>query len=107
MTGGQEAVQPEGVSSETPAPKGLPTLMGPPAEPKEDETGDQRPQAAKKAKPTSRPDDLRAPATNDWIDMPARERMGIADDEDIEMLHISAPPLPKQVRITFPCTKTA
>ena len=88
MTDVQEALYSEGVSLDTPEPKGPPKLAGPPSETKEEEVCEQRPEAAKKAKPTTPPEDLRTPATNDWINMPARKRMGIPEEEDIGMIHM-------------------
>ena len=51
------------------------------------------------------PEDLRIPATNDWISMSAHKRMGLPDEEDIATIHMSAPPLMDQVPKTFVCTK--
>ena len=76
-----------------------------PQAPKAEVTGDQRPEAPKKAKPTMPPEEKRAPATQEWIEMSSHQRLGLPEDEDTEMIHVSAPPLLTQVPATFPCSK--
>ena len=50
-------------------------------------------------------EDKHAPATKEWIEMPVHQRMGLPVDEDTEMIHVSAPPLPTQVPAFFLCSK--
>ena len=95
----------EGRSAESPEPKGPPKLFGPPVDPKEEEGSDQRPEAAKKAKPMAPPGELRIPASKGWLSMSAHERMGLPEEEDIAVIHVSAPPHVDHVPKTFVCTK--
>ena len=94
-----------GRSAEFPDPKGPPKQQGLPEDSKEKEGGDQRPEAAKKAKPMAPPGEMRTNAKTDWLKMPAHERMGLPEEEDITVIHISALPLAEQVPKTFDCTK--
>ena len=93
-----------GRSAEFPEPKGPPKQQGLPDDSEEEEGGDQRPEAAKKAKPMEFLGELHTPAKTDWLSMSAHERMGLPEEEDITVIHMSAPPLGEQVPKTFVCT---
>ena len=95
----------ESRSSRSPEPTEPPKPPGLPGDQKEEEDGDQRPEAAKKVKPTSPPEDLRSPGICDWILMTAHKRLGLPEDEDIATIQMSALALPEQVPRTFVCTK--
>ena len=62
-----------GRSAEFPEAKGPPKHEGHPVESKEEEGGDQRPEAAKKAKPMVPFGEMRTPANNEWISMSAQK----------------------------------
>ena len=96
----------ESRSSASPEPTGPPKPLTLTGDQKEEEGGEQRPEAAKKAKPTSPPGDLRTPVPSNWVLMTAHKRMGLPDEEDIATIHMSAPPLREQVPKTFACTKS-
>ena len=71
----------------------------------EEVAGAQRPDPPKKAKTTMPVLDKQAPATKPWIEISAHQRMGLPEEEDTDMIHVSAPPLPSQVPAVFLCSK--
>ena len=94
-----------GRSAEFPEPKGPPKHEGPPEDSEVEQGGDHRPEAAKKAKPMVPLGELRTPAKTEWLSMSAHGRMGLPEEEDITVIHMSAPPPADQVPKTFVCTK--
>ena len=88
-----------------PEPKAPPKQFGVVDEPQEEEGGDQRPEAAKKAKPTAPPAEMRTKNQENWLEVSPHKRMRLPEGEDLTMIHISAPLLPDQVPKTFKCTK--
>ena len=51
--------------------------------------GEQRPDAAKKTRPPSPPEELK---TKEWLSLPAHVRMRFPKGEDMDVIHYSAPP---------------
>ena len=77
--------------SNPPEPKPPPKQLVAVEEPQEEEGGDQRPEAAKKAKPTAPPVELRTKSQEDWLAVSPHVRMRLPEDEDLTIIDISAP----------------
>ena len=80
-----------------PKPKAPPKQLGAVDEPQDEEGGDQRPEAAKKAKPTAPPAEMRTKNQENWLDVSLYVMMRLPEGEDLTMIHISAPLLFDQV----------
>ena len=91
--------------ADPPEPKPPPKQVVAVEEPQEEEGGDQSPEAAKKARPTAPPAELRTKSQEDWLADSPHVRMRLPEDEDLTIIHISAPLLHYQVPKTFKCTK--
>ena len=71
----------------------------------QNQNGEQRPDAAKKARPPSPPGELRAKTKEEWLSLSAHERMRLQKGEDMEVIHYSAIPFDWRLPQILSCTK--